>query len=61
MQIEIAPRRGERAMRFHVLVDGESRADFGTRALALAYMDQLWEKRPAADKTLEQLWREPDF
>ena len=44
--------------RWVVTVDGVSEAGigYGTQALAFARMDELWAKRPQADKTLEALY-----
>ena len=44
--------------RWVVTVDGVAEAGngFGTKALAFARMDVLWEQRPQSDRTLEALY-----
>lgn len=44
--------------RWVVTVDGvaEPGIGYGNQALALARMDELWARRPQADKTLEALY-----
>jgi len=44
--------------RWVVTVDGAAEAGigYGTKEYAFKRMDELWEKRPQADKTLEALY-----
>jgi len=44
--------------RWIVWVDGvaEPGIGYGTRQLAFKRMDELWDKRPEADKTMEALY-----
>ena len=44
--------------RWAVVVDGalEHGIGYGTRQLAFERMDELWDKRPEAEKTMEALY-----
>lgn len=60
MQLEVLPKIINGEVRFFSYCDGVAGADFGTKALAFAHQDKLWNARPESDKVLEQLYRSRD-